>query len=118
MKRIIIILFSPILSFSQGITISHLQGNVNTYGPELNFFQIDENTAYYTSSTLEEDIYQSAIFSSTLKDGKWQKGKYINLGNSYSTANSHFPKTSWFFILVSVMTKGIVKLPLGIIKSK
>ena len=92
MKRIIIILFFPILSFSQGITISHLLGNINTYGPELNFVQIDENTAYYTSSTFQEDMYQSAIFSSTLKDGKWQKGKYINLGNFYSTANSHFPK--------------------------
>jgi len=93
----IIILFFPILTFSQGVSISHLLGNINTYGSELNFVQIDENTAYYTSSNLEEDIYQSAIFSSTLNDGNWQKGEYINLGNSYSTANSHFPKNELVF---------------------
>ena len=112
MKRIIIILFFPILSFSQGITISHLLGNVNTYGPELNFVQIDENTAYYTSSTFQEDMYQSAIFSSTLKDGKWQKGKYINLGNSYSTANSHFPKNELVFYFSVCDDQGNCKIAL------
>ena len=93
----IIIIFFPILTFSQGITITQLLGNVNTYGPELNFVQIDENTAYYTSLTLQDDIYQSAIFSSTLKEGKWQKGKYINFGNSYSTANIHIPRNELVF---------------------
>ena len=112
MKRIIIILFSPLLTFSQGLTISNLQGNVNTYGPELNFVQIDENTAYYTSSALDEDIYQSAIFSSTLKDGKWQKGKYINLGNSYSTANSHFPKNELVFYFSACDDQGNCKIAL------
>jgi len=112
MKRIFIILFSPILSFSQGITISHLLGNVNTYGPELNFVQIDENTAYYTSSTFQEDMYQSAIFSSTLKDEKWQKGKYINLGNSYSTANSHFPKNELVFYFSVCDDQGNCKIAL------
>jgi len=108
----IILLFFPILSFSQAVTISHLKGNVNTYGPELNFVQIDENTAYYTSSTLQEDIYQSAIFSSTLKDGKWQKGKYINLGNSYSTANSHFPKNELVFYFSACDDQGNCKIAL------
>ena len=97
MKRIIVLIFLPSLIFSQVVTITHLLGNVNTYGPELNFVQIDKNTAYYTSSTLEEDRYQSAIFSSKLKDGRWKKGKYINLGNSYSTANTHFPQNELVF---------------------
>ena len=112
MKRIIILLFFPILTFSQGLTISHLLGNVNTYGPELNFVQIDENTAYYTSSTFQEDTYQSAIFSSTLKDGKWQKGKYINLGNSYSTANTHFPKNELVFYFSVCDDQGNCKIAL------
>jgi len=112
MKRIFILLFLPVLTFSQDLTISHLLGNVNTYGPELNFVQIDENTAYYTSSTLAEDIYQSAIFSSTLKDGKWQKGKYINLGNSYSTANSHFPKDELVFYFCVCDDQGNCKIEL------
>ena len=112
MKRIIILLFFPILTFSQGLTISHLLGNVNTYGPELNFVQIDENTAYYTSSTFQEDTYQSAIFSSTLKDGIWQKGKYINLGNSYSTANTHFPKNELVFYFSVCDDQGNCKIAL------
>lgn len=99
MRISIILLFSPLLSFSQTLSITHLQGNVNGFGSELNFVQIDENTAYYTSSTLEEEQYQSAIFSSQFKDGKWQKGKYINLGDSYSTANIQFPKNEPFFLL-------------------
>ena len=106
----IIILFLPILTFSQRLTITHLPGNVNTHGPELNFVQIDENTAYYTSSTLEEGIYQSAIFSSILNDGIWQKGKYINLGNSYSTANSHFPKNELVFYFSVCDNQGNCKI--------
>ena len=86
-----------IIRFSRGLSISHLPGNINTYGSELNFTQVNKNTAYYTSSILEENIYQSSIFSSTLKQGKWQKGKYINLGNSFSSANSHFPKNELGF---------------------
>ena len=46
---------------------------------------------------MEEEQYQSAIFSSQFKDGQWQKGKYINLGEYYSTANIHFPKNNPFF---------------------
>jgi len=111
MKKInILFLFFPIFSFSQEVIITHLPGNVNTYGPELNFVQIDSSTAYYTSSTLQEDIYQSAIFSSILKDGKWQKGNYINLGNSYSTANSHFPKNEFIFYFTVCDKQGNCKI--------
>jgi hypothetical protein len=92
-----IVFLFPFLMIAQNIKIEHLSDNVNGYGSELNFVQIDENTAYYTSSTLEEQQYQSAIFSSQFKDGEWQKGKYINLGDFYSTANIHFPKNAPFF---------------------
>ena len=92
-----IILLFPFLVLAQSIKFEHISENVNGYGSELNFVQIDENTAYYTSSNLEEGQYQSAIFSSQFKDGKWKKGKYINLGDSYSTANIHFPKNNPFF---------------------
>ena len=108
----IILIFFPILAFSQVVTISHLLGNVNTYGSELNFVQIDENTAYYTSSTLEENNFQSAIFSSMFNDGKWKKGKYINLGSSYSTANSHFPKNELVFYFNVCDDKGNCKIAL------
>ena len=107
-----IVLLFPFLMLAQGVKIEHLSEHINTYGPELNFVQIDENTAYYTSSTFQEDMYQSAIFSSTLKDGKWQKGKYINLGNSYSTANSHFPKNELVFYFSVCDDQGNCKIAL------
>ena len=110
MRISIIFLFFPVLGFSQALSITHLQGNVNGFGSELNFVQIDENTAYYTSSTLEEEQYQSAIFSSQFKDGKWQKGKYINLGDSYSTANIQFPKNEPFFYFSTCDEKGNCKI--------
>jgi len=105
-----IVLLFPFLMIAQSIKIEHLSDNVNGYGSELNFVQSDENTAYYTSSTLEEEQYQSAIFSSQFKDEQWQKGKYINLGDSYSTANVHFPKHNPFFYFSICDEKGNSKI--------
>ena len=89
---IILLLFPPFLILAQDIKIDHLSDAINSYGSESNFVQIDENTAYFSSSTLEDEKYQSVIFSTLFRDGSWQKGKYINLGEFYSTANVNFPK--------------------------
>ena len=84
--KILILIF--LNSFSQeNVIIKHLEGKVNTIGSELNFIQIDENTAYYTSSTLENQKYQSLIFKTNLINGKWIKGRYVDLGISSSFAN-------------------------------
>ena len=74
--KVIIILYFPFLMLAQGVKIEHLSEHINSYGSELNFVQIDEKTAYYTSSTLEEEQYQSAIFSCQFNDGKWQRKVY------------------------------------------
>ena len=94
---IIILLFYPFLTLSQAITIKPLSDAINTYGAEFNFIQIDENKAYYTSSSLEDENFQSVIFSTLFKDGIWQKGKYTDLGKFYSYANINFPKNEQFF---------------------
>ena len=91
------ILFIPIISFSQEVEIKHLSEFINTTGAEFNFTQTNKNTAYYTSSTLEEGKYQSLIFRTELKVGKWQKGKYHHLGKSFSYTNISFPKDEHFF---------------------
>ena len=91
------ILFIPIISFSQELEIKHLSEFINTTGAEFNFTQTNKNTAYYTSSTLEEGKYQSLIFRTELKVGKWQKGKYYHLGKSFSYANISFPQEEHFF---------------------
>ena len=105
-----IILLFPFLVLAQSIKIEHISENVNGCGSELNFVQIDENTAYYTSATLEEEQYQSAIFSSQFKDGNWQKGKYINLSDWYSTANIHFPKNESVFYFSICDNEGNCKI--------
>ena len=94
---VIILLFFPFLMLAQGIKIEHLSDAINSYGSEFNFVQIDEKTAYFSSSTLEDENYQSVIFLTLFKDGAWEKGKYINLGKSYSSANVHFPKNEHSF---------------------
>lgn len=98
------ILFIPIVSNSQELEIKHLSKNINTVGAELNFVQTNKNTAFYTSSTLEEGKYQSLIFRTELKVGEWQKGKYDHLGNSYSYANISYPQEE-YFVYYSVIDK-------------
>ena len=107
---IIILLFSPFLMLAQGVKIEHLPDAINSYGSEFNFIQTDENTAYYTSSTLEDEKYQSVIFSTLFKDGSWQKGSYINLGKFYSTANVNFPKNEFSFYFNICDKKGNCKI--------
>ena len=100
----IILIFSPFISLSQEVKIEHLSKNINTVGAELNFVQTNENTAFYTSSTLEEGEYQSLIFRTELKNEEWQKGRYDHLGKAYSYANITYPKDE-HYIYYSVMDK-------------
>lgn len=94
---IILLLFLPGLMLAQSIKIEHLSDEINSYGSESNFIQIDEKTAYFSSSTLENEKYQSVILSTLFIEGSWQKGKYINLGEFYSTANVNLPKNDSVF---------------------
>ena len=107
---LLILLFSPFLILAQSIKIKHLSDAINSYGSEFNFVQIDENTAYFTSSNLEDEKYQSVIFSALFKDGSWQKGKYIDLGKSYSFANVNFPKNESSFYFSICNQKGNCKI--------
>ena len=63
----------PFLSFSQDLEIKHLTEQINTIGSEFNFIQKDKNTAYYSSSTLEDGKYQTLIFKSEHKKGDGKK---------------------------------------------
>ena len=94
--KILIILF-PFISFSQEVKTEHLPTTINTVGAELNFIQINEDMAYYTSSTYEKEGYQSLIFRTELKNGEWNKGKYFHLGKSYSYANISYPENEHYF---------------------
>lgn len=96
----ITLVFIPFIVFSQEkVIIQHLPNTINTIGAEFNFLQTDEDIAFYTSSTLEEENYQSLIFKTELKDGEWQKGKYVDFGKSFSIANISYQKNESFFYL-------------------
>jgi hypothetical protein len=100
----IILIFIPFISLSQEVKIEHLTKNINTVGAELNFVQTNENTAFYTSSTLEEGEYQSLIFRTKLENGEWKKGRYDYLGKAYSYANISYLKEERY-IYYSVIDK-------------
>ena len=82
-----ILLFPPLFLQAQEVEINILSNNINTNGSEFNFTQLNDKTAFYSSSTLEGDEYQSTIYKTTYNKGKWQKGKYENLGKAFSIAN-------------------------------
>ena len=100
-----ILLFFPFLIQAQEVEIKILSNNINTNGSEFNFLQVNNKTAYYSSATLEEDEYQTAIYKTTYNNGKWEKGKYENLGKSFSTANISYSENDiWrYFTVCDIM---------------
>ena len=73
---IFLALFLSYTSFSQEkIEIKHLGLNINTLNSEFSFFQIDDSTAFYTSSKLVGNKFKSDIFKTKFKNNQWQKGK-------------------------------------------
>jgi len=106
----IILAFIPFISLSQEVQIKHLSENINSFGSELNFIQINENTTFYTSSSLEENKYQSFIFNTELINGEWGKGKYYHLGNSFSYANISYPKDEDYFYYSVIDKSGNSKI--------
>ena len=93
----ILLVIIPFISFSQEVEIKHFATTINTIGAELNFVQINKDSALYTSSTLEEGEYQSLIFRTELKSGEWIKGKYYHLGKAYSYGNISYTGEDYYF---------------------
>ena len=87
-----ILLFSPFLLQSQQVEIKILSNNINTNSSEFNFIQVNDTMAFYSSLSLEGDNYQSAIYKTVYRKGKWQKGKYENFGRLFSAANIYSSK--------------------------
>ena len=92
-----LIIFLPYILFGQDIKIKKFSKEINTQGSEFNFLQIDKKTGFYTSSTLEEKGYQSAVYKTRFINNQWKKGKYFNLGNFYNTANINYDSGYYYF---------------------
>ena len=76
MKRLSFFFLIPLFGLSQStVNIEHLDGPINTYGADLNFFQFNDSSAYYTAMT-EDNNYQSSIYLARKKRNKWKRTGY------------------------------------------
>ena len=76
MRKLFFIFVLPLsILAQQDFKIEPLNGHVNTFGAELNFIQINDTLAFYTSFQ-DEGSYQSSIYSTTKRNKKWGKGNY------------------------------------------
>lgn len=91
MKKLFFIFILPTsLLAQQEFKIELLDGHVNTFGAELNFIQINDTLAFYTSIQ-DEDEYQSSIYFTTKRNKKWGKGKYSRYNSElYDTGDISF----------------------------
>jgi len=93
MKNIVFCLFLPLALFSQQIfEIKTLEETINTFGAELNFVQINDSVAFYTSIN-DNNGYQSSVYftKNKNKNGKWLKGKYSKYNSeSFNTGDISF----------------------------
>jgi hypothetical protein len=91
MKNIVFCLFLPLALFSQQIfEIKTLEETINTFGAELNFVQINDSVAFYTSLN-DDNGYQSSVYFTKNNNGKWLKGKYSKYNSeSFNTGDISF----------------------------
>ena len=91
MKNIVFCLFLPLALFSQQVfEIKPLEETINTFGAELNFVQINDSVAFYTSIN-DNNGYQSSVYFTKNSNGKWLKGKYSKYNSeSFNTGDISF----------------------------
>ena len=83
-------LLSTIISFSQ-ITITDLQGNINTENSELNFVQINDSIAFYTKYYYNENNLRSRISQAKKVNEIWftADNSHYNF-EEYNTGNFNY----------------------------
>ena len=83
---------------SQEIIIKMLSEKTNTkQGSEFNFITNDDINAFYSSSSIENNRFRTAIYKSKYIDGDWQAGKYFNIDAFYNVGNISCDSTSCYF---------------------
>tara|TARA_B100000787_G_scaffold158776_1_gene136427 strand:+ start:752 stop:2185 length:1434 start_codon:yes stop_codon:yes gene_type:complete len=88
---ITILFFLYFQNIHSQIEVLNLPGNINNENSQINFFQLDSTTAYFTSITIKE--YSSNIFRAKFNDNAWQvlnKSKFNT--NNYSSGNIFIDK--------------------------
>ena len=92
MSKILIVLFL-LCSFSlkSQIDISILKGSINSKNSDLDFNQIDDTIAFFTSSYFNGSKQVSEIFISKKSDDMWDRNTYKNLNfENFISGNTSF----------------------------
>ena len=92
MSKILIVLFL-FCSFSlkSQIDISILKGSINSKNSDLDFNQIDDTIAFFTSSYFNGSKQVSEIFISKKSDDMWDRNTYKNLNfENFISGNTSF----------------------------
>ena len=91
MKKIITILITPFIVFSQDVFIKPLSESINTNHAEINFIQKDDTTAYFTVVIENEGRLESNIYVARFLNGSWSQKRYSKYNSEYfSKANISF----------------------------
>lgn len=104
MKKLFLILLIPITIYPQGIEIKSLSSNINTNNAEINFIQLNDSTAFFTSITDSENNIESSIYMTSLHNNEWSYKKYSKFNSDiFNSANIFFsPKGKVFFTICDI----------------
>tara|TARA_X000000368_G_scaffold416722_1_gene411326 strand:+ start:79 stop:1494 length:1416 start_codon:yes stop_codon:yes gene_type:complete len=94
MRNLLIIILIPFSCLAQEIEIKQLPGNINTNGAEINFFQTNDSTAFFTRINNHDKFRESSIYTCRLIDNEWRDKRYTKYNHDIlNTANISFSKS-------------------------
>lgn len=88
-KQLIFGLFIlPVILFPQEVVINQLSKEINTPEAEINFIQINDSTAYFTSISEKDNTIRSNIYTASFINENWVKNKKAIYNSiDFNTAN-------------------------------
>ena len=87
-KIIIFLFFLPLILFAQEVEIQPLSKEINTKDAEINFIQINDSTAYFTSIAEKQNKITSNIYTASFVNKNWvKKNKSIYNSTGFNTSN-------------------------------
>jgi len=117
MRKLLIIILIPFSFLAQEIEIKQLPGNINTNGAEINFFQTNDSTAFFTVINNEDEFRESSIYTCRLIDNEWRDKRYIKYNNDIlNAANISLSKSGK--VVLSNCNKEMKECKIGLLDIK
>ena len=87
-KTSVFLFFLPLIFFAQEVEIQPLSKEINTKEAEINFIQINDSTAYFTSIAEKQNKITSNIYTASFINKNWvKKNKSIYNVIGFNTSN-------------------------------